>query len=90
MIWWAGGYRKHNQRTGQDGNFLYRKSDCSHQPEPGHRQHLPFPALDGGRLLFLIIRQVTGKKITDAMESKIHFAGLMLLFALMIISWSRM
>ncbi|HAF59576.1 MAG TPA: RIP metalloprotease RseP [Clostridiales bacterium UBA9856] len=45
---------------------------------------LPFPALDGGRLLFLIIRQVTGKKITDAMESKIHFAGLMLLFALMI------
>ena len=34
--------------------------------------------------MFLIIRQVTGKKITDAMESKIHFAGLMLLFALMI------
>jgi regulator of sigma E protease len=45
---------------------------------------LPFPALDGGRLLFLVIRQITGKRITDAMESKIHFAGLMLLFALMI------
>jgi regulator of sigma E protease len=45
---------------------------------------LPFPALDGGRLLFLIIRQVTGKNITDAIEAKIHFAGLMLLFGLMI------
>jgi regulator of sigma E protease len=45
---------------------------------------LPFPALDGGRLLFLAIRQITGRRITDAVEAKIHFAGLMLLFALMI------
>ncbi|NLT48841.1 MAG: RIP metalloprotease RseP [Clostridiales bacterium] len=45
---------------------------------------LPFPALDGGRLLFLVIRQITGKAISDSVESKIHFAGLMLLFALMI------
>lgn len=45
---------------------------------------LPFPALDGGRLLFLVIRGLTGKRITDSIEAKIHFAGLMLLFALMI------
>ena len=45
---------------------------------------LPFPALDGGRLLFLGIGQLTGKRISDSVESKIHFAGLMLLFALMI------
>ncbi|MGI6752077.1 MAG: RIP metalloprotease RseP [Anaerovoracaceae bacterium] len=45
---------------------------------------LPFPALDGGKLLFLVIRRVTGKAITDEMEGKIHFAGLMLLFGLMI------
>ena len=45
---------------------------------------LPFPALDGGRLLFLVIRLFTGKRVTDAMEAKFHFAGLMLLFALMI------
>lgn len=45
---------------------------------------LPFPALDGGRLLFLLIRKFTGKAITDEMEGKIHFAGLMLLFGLMI------
>lgn len=45
---------------------------------------LPFPALDGGRLLFLIIRIFTGKTISDETEGKIHFIGLMLLFVLMI------
>ncbi len=45
---------------------------------------LPFPALDGGRLLFLLIRKITGKRVTDEMEGKIHFIGIMLLFALMI------
>ncbi len=45
---------------------------------------LPFPALDGGRLLFLIIRLFTGKAISDETEGKIHFIGLMLLFCLMI------
>ena len=45
---------------------------------------LPFPALDGGRLLFLIIRRITGKTISDETEGKIHFVGLMLLFGLMI------
>ncbi len=45
---------------------------------------LPFPALDGGRLLFLIISAVSGKKISDSVESKIHLTGLILLFGLMI------
>jgi len=45
---------------------------------------LPFPALDGGRLLFLVIRLFTGKAISDDTEGKIHFIGLMLLFGLMI------
>lgn len=45
---------------------------------------LPFPALDGGRLLFLVIRKFTGKSISDETEGKIHFVGLMLLFGLMI------
>lgn len=45
---------------------------------------LPFPALDGGRLLFLVIRKFTGKTISDETEGKIHFVGLMLLFGLMI------
>lgn len=45
---------------------------------------LPFPALDGGRLVFLVIRKITGKKVTDNMEGAVHFVGLMCLFALMI------
>jgi regulator of sigma E protease len=45
---------------------------------------LPFPALDGGRLLFLVIRKITGKRVTDKVEGYFHFAGLMCLFALMI------
>ncbi len=45
---------------------------------------LPLPALDGGRLLFLLIRKITGKRVTDEMEGRIHFIGIMLLFALMI------
>ncbi len=49
---------------------------------------LPFPALDGGRLLFLIIRKVTGRAITDELEAKIHLVGIMLLFGLMIyVTW---
>lgn len=50
---------------------------------------LPFPALDGGRLLFLVIRKITGKRVTDEMEGKIHFIGIMLLFGLMIyVTWN--
>jgi len=45
---------------------------------------LPFPALDGGRLLFMLIRKFTGRTISDELENKIHFIGLMLLFGLMI------
>lgn len=45
---------------------------------------LPFPALDGGRLLFMIIRLFTGKAISDETEGKIHFIGILLLFSLMI------
>lgn len=45
---------------------------------------LPFPALDGGRLLFLVIRKITGKRVTDEMEGRFHFAGMMLLLLLMV------
>ena len=50
---------------------------------------LPFPALDGGRLLFLIIRKITGKRVTDEMEGKIHFIGIVLLMMLMVyVTWN--
>lgn len=46
---------------------------------------LPIPALDGGRLVFLIIEAIRGKKMNPETEGKIHFAGLMLLLALMVV-----
>lgn len=50
---------------------------------------LPFPALDGGRLVFLLIRKITGKRVTDEMEGKIHFIGIMLLMVLMVyVTWN--
>lgn len=45
---------------------------------------IPFPALDGGRFLFLAIEGVRGKPINRNVESYINFAGLMILFAFMI------
>ena len=45
---------------------------------------LPFPALDGGRLLMLVIRKITGKTISDEVEGKIHLVGFALLMGLML------
>ena len=50
---------------------------------------LPFPALDGGRIIFVIIRKITGKMISDNLEGKIHGAGMILLFGFMIfVTWN--
>ena len=45
---------------------------------------LPLPALDGGRLGFLLIEAVTKKKVNPNIEGMIHFAGFVLLMALMV------
>jgi len=46
---------------------------------------LPLPALDGGRLLFLVVEGVTRKPVNKNVEGYIHFAGLMLLLLLMVV-----
>ena len=46
---------------------------------------LPLPALDGGRLVFLIIEAIRGKGVNPEKEGMVHFVGIMLLFALMIV-----
>ena len=46
---------------------------------------LPIPALDGGRLLFMAVEAVRGKAIPPEKEGMIHFAGIILLFGLMIL-----
>lgn len=45
---------------------------------------LPFPALDGGRIFFLIIRQITGKRISDTFEGIFHFVGFVILIGFML------
>ena len=46
---------------------------------------LPIPALDGGRLLFLIVEAARRKRVEPELEAKIHFAGLMVLMVLMVV-----
>lgn len=46
---------------------------------------LPFPALDGGRFVFLFIELVRRKPIKKETEGYINFAGLMILFAFMLV-----
>lgn len=44
---------------------------------------LPLPALDGGRVFFMLIELVTRKKIDPKTEGLIHFIGIVLLMILM-------
>ncbi|MCI8327024.1 MAG: RIP metalloprotease RseP [Lachnospiraceae bacterium] len=46
---------------------------------------LPLPALDGGRLVFLIIEGIRGKKVDPEKEGMFHFIGICLLMALMVL-----
>lgn len=46
---------------------------------------LPFPALDGGRLIFLLIELVRHKPIDAKYEGAIHLAGMAVLMGLMLV-----
>lgn len=46
---------------------------------------LPFPALDGGRIVFLIIEGIRRKPINPKIEGYIHAAGMALLLLLMLV-----
>ena len=46
---------------------------------------LPLPALDGGRILFLIIEGIRRKPLKREVEGYIHFAGMVLLLLLMLV-----
>jgi len=45
---------------------------------------LPFPALDGGRLLFIGIESVIGRKVLPKIESTIHSIGMVILLLLLL------
>ena len=46
---------------------------------------LPIPALDGGRLVFLILEAIRGKAIDPEKEGFVHMVGIILLFGLMFV-----
>ncbi|MGD1996005.1 MAG: M50 family metallopeptidase [Anaerolineae bacterium] len=45
---------------------------------------LPLPALDGGRVLFVLIEAIRRRRINPEIESRIHFAAMVILVALML------
>lgn len=46
---------------------------------------LPLPALDGGRLVFLLLEVIRGKPVPPEREGMVHFIGLMFFMALMVL-----
>jgi len=46
---------------------------------------LPFPALDGGRLFFILIEAITRKRISSKVFNIVNTAGFALLILLMLI-----
>jgi len=47
--------------------------------------YLPFPALDGGRVLFLLIEKIRGKAVPEKVEAIAHNTGFILLMILVLI-----
>ena len=43
---------------------------------------MPIPALDGGRLLFILIEGLTGKKVSPKIENYAHTIGMVVLLGL--------
>lgn len=46
---------------------------------------LPFPALDGGRLMFILIEALIGRKIVPKVEYAFHVTGMIILLSLIVV-----
>ena len=46
---------------------------------------IPFPALDGGKILFLIIEKIKGSPVNQKIENIIHNFGFLLLILLIVV-----
>lgn len=51
----------------------------------GYVNFLPFPAFDGGRILFVIIEKIKGSKVDPKVENMLHNIGFILLMLLMLV-----
>jgi regulator of sigma E protease len=69
--------------TGEPFWFLYLFAAIS--LALGITNLLPLPALDGGRLIFIILEIIRGKRISPEREAIVHFVGMMVLLALMVL-----
>jgi regulator of sigma E protease len=50
---------------------------------------IPFPALDGGRIIFVFLEMVIGKKISTKWENAIHLVGFFVLIGLILfVTWT--
>lgn len=47
---------------------------------------LPIPALDGSRLVFLIVEAIRGRRVDPRRESMVHLVGFLLLLGLMVVT----
>ena len=45
---------------------------------------LPFPALDGGRLAFLVVEGISRRRVNQHLEQMVHVGGILVLFAFLI------
>lgn len=45
---------------------------------------IPFPALDGGRLLFIFLEKLLGRKVLPKLEATIHTVGMIILLVLIL------
>ena len=51
----------------------------------GFTNLLPLPALDGGRIMFVLIEAVRGRRIEPEREGMVHIVGMLLLLGLMVV-----
>lgn len=51
----------------------------------GFTQLLPIPALDGGRILFVLLEMIRGRRVTPKTETAVHRTGIIVLLFLMVI-----
>jgi regulator of sigma E protease len=51
----------------------------------GFTNLLPLPALDGGRIMFVLIEAVRGKRMEPEREGLVHLVGMLLLLGLMVL-----
>ena len=51
----------------------------------GFANLLPIPGLDGGRLLFVVVEALRGRRVSPQRESMIHFIGLAFLVSLVLV-----